>query len=266
METASSFKIPVKSKERVIRRALYLLLTLLVFVSLQADHSFANQPAPGKSEIVIDSDKKFAALSEGNRLRVLIQMLRAGRHELADRLLNEYPFRGKHARNRTLFIEGMILKARGKYGAAKNNFRTVLANDPDLSMVRMELAHTLYLSEEDTGAKHHLELLKSSAPTTDTARQFDRFIDAIDERNPWSLNAYFSLAPSTNFNNGTTQNIIFINGLPFRLNGNSRKKSGIGVRGGANGSYVLRAGKDLDIIASGRPQLHRIQERTHSTT
>ena len=198
--------------------------------------------------MVIDSDAKFAALPENQRLRVLLQMIRAKRHDLADRLLNTYPFQGKHAHNRTLYVEGLILKARGNNAGAIANFRQALAADPKLSMVRMELAHTLYLTEQDSGAKHHLELLRSSAPTIDTAKQFDRFIDAVDARNPWSLDAYVSLAPSTNFNNGTSEQVVFINGLPFRLNSESQRKSGLGVRGGVNGSYTLRTGKDLDII------------------
>jgi tetratricopeptide (TPR) repeat protein len=253
----------VKSKERVTRRALYLFVGLLATLLLPATAEAQQPRAPGaQAPIVIDSDEKFAALSEGQRLRILIEMIHAGRHDLADRLLHAYPFREKHARNRTLFIEGMILKARGNHAAAIANFRSALADDPDLSLVRMELAHSLYATEQDDGARHHLELLQAAAPTTDTAKQFDRFIDTIDARRPWTLNAYVSLAPSTNFNNGTSERIIFINGLPFAISGNSREKSGIGVRGGANGSYKLRAGKDLDIVASAGLNFTEYDENT----
>ena len=105
--------VTVLSKERVTRRALYLflgcLICFLALVSQQPAH--AAQPSPTGPGIVIDSDTKFAALPEGQRLQLLIQMIRSGRHRLADRLLNTYPFKGKHAVNRTLFIEGMILTA-----------------------------------------------------------------------------------------------------------------------------------------------------------
>lgn len=247
MPQKAAVQYPVLSKGRVTRRALYLLLGCALAVIPQLTAHAATTTSSAKQ--VIDSDAKFAALTEGQRIRVLIQMIRVGRHELADRLLNSYPFKGKHAVNRTLFIEGMILKAGGNNQGAITNYRRALADDPKLSLVRMELAHTLYLTEQDDGAKHHLSLLRDSAPSVDTAKQFDRFIDRVDARNPWSLDAYFSLAPSTNFNNGSSEEIIFINDMPFRLSANSVEKSGIGVRGGVNGSYTLRTGKGLDFIA-----------------
>lgn len=236
---------------RAARRALYLFLTtiLAAFTLISSASSQAKQPPPPAPSITIDSDAKFAIQPEKVRLKLLISMVRARRHQLAARLLTSYPFTGPHARNRTLFIEGIILKSRNDIKGATGKFRSALADDPNLSLVRMELAHTLYLAKQDDGAKHHLELLRSSAPTIETGKQFDGFIDAIDARDPWSLDAYVSLAPSTNFNNGTSEEIIIINGLPFRLSRNSRGKSGIGYRGGANGSHALRTGKSLDFIA-----------------
>ena len=251
MSSAAFCETKGLSKKRVTRRAFYLFLNLLAASTAPflVPSVQSAQPSPQQPQIVVDSDDKYLALTEGQRVRILVQMIHAGRATLADRLLNTYPFKGKHARNRTLFIEGMILKVNGDQKAAIANFRSALADDPNLSLVRMELAHSLYSTKQDDGAKHHLTLLRDSAPSVDTSKQFDRFIDAVDARNPWSLDAYFSLAPSTNFNNGSSEEIIFIDGLPFRLSANSVEKSGIGFRGGVNGSYTLRAGKDLDFIA-----------------
>ncbi len=244
--------VSVWSKERVIRRALYLFLAGLIILctfpaTLPAQAKQAAKPNPST---IIDSDQKYAQLPDKIRLKILLKMIRSGRHEFAARLIAAYPFSGRRARNRTLFVEGMILKARGDLDGAIGKFRSVLADDPNLSLVRMELAHTLFLAERDDSAKHHLELLRASAPTTNAAKQFDRFIDAIDARDPWTFDAYVSLAPSTNFNNGTSKQTIILNGLPFQISANSQEKSGIGVRGGANGSYTLRAGKTVDLIAS----------------
>ena len=87
-----------------------------------------------------------------------------------------------------------------------------------------------------------------AAPTPDLAKQFDRFIDAVDARRPWKLSAYVSMAPSTNFNNGTDEKLIPFGSGYLVINENSRKKSGIGIKGGANASYSFRPAKDLSLV------------------
>ena len=198
-------------------------------------------PAPAVRKV------DFATLSNTTRLRFLLQLIKRGRYKLAARLLKIAPFTGKHGPNRILFVEGMIAKAGRDLKTARDKFRTALASDPGLGMVRAELAHTLYVLGEDTAAKHHLNLLTGAAPTPALAKTFEGFINAIDKRRPWRFNAYAAMAPSTNFTNGTTQETVLVGGIPFQIAGNARKKSGIGVRAGANGGYTFRPGKDLSV-------------------
>lgn len=227
-----------------------MLAALLAAVFAPALSHASQAPALQHSKIIVKSEQDFASLDDRNRFRVMLRLVKSGNHDIAGQLLRKYPLQGKFAQPRTLFLEGMIAKGRNDYRLASKKFRSALAIDPNLSLVRAELAHTLYLLEEDDGARHHLNLLKSSAPNAVVARQFDNFIDAIDARRPWTFDAYISMAPSTNFNNGTSEEIIIVNGLPFRITGNSREKSGVGIRGGANAGYTLRAGKDLDFIVA----------------
>jgi len=191
---------------------------------------------------------EFSKLNEQQRLRILIQMIRSGAFDEAERLLKTHPLKGDYSANRTLFLEGIIAKGRKQYEIAVQKFRAALASDPKLTMVRAELAHTLFITGQDDGAKHHFQLLSGAAPNRDLATQFDRFIEAVDARRPWRLSAYFSIAPSTNFNNGTNSRLIPFGGGFLVVNDNSRKKSGIGVRGGANASYTFDVGKDLSLV------------------
>ena len=230
-------------KERPLNGALAVVL-VAAFLSVSTTPSWS-QAAPIQTGA---SDTSFAAVPENKRFRILLRMVKAGVTDEAERLLKATPFTSKHAQNRTLFLNGLIAKSRGDYDLAEKDFRTVLANDPKLTMVRAELAHTLFLAKKDDSAKHHLQLLSEAAPTPEAAKQFDRFIDAIDARRPWKLSAYASMAPSTNFNNGTSRKTILIGGLPFTVDANSRVKSGIGYRGGANASYTFHPGKDLSLI------------------
>ncbi len=239
---------PSKRKPgRAARRVFGLVLAGLAALATAGLDAHAATPTGKSDRITVSSDAEFAALQEKHRLHTLIRMIQTGRAALAERLLAKYPFTGPLAPNRTLFLNGMIAKARGNLDDAVTSYRAALADNPSLSLVRMELAHTLFLKEEDTGAKHHLEILKSAAPTIQTSKQFDRFIDGIDARRPWAFDAYVSVAPSTNYNNGTSTRMININGVTFSPD--NREKSGIGIRGGANGSYRFRLAKDVDLIA-----------------
>jgi len=220
----------------------------------------------GPLSVPDETKVSFAQLPEKKRLHILVNLVRNKQHEAAATLLAAAPFKGKFGRNRNLFVQGLIEKARGNLEKAARIYRTALADDPNLSMVRMELAATLYALHEDDGARHHLDLLKSAAPTPELARNFNDFIAAIDARRPWSFNVYAAIAPSTNFTNGTTEEIILIGGLPFVISSDSRKKSGIGMKGGANAGYRLDITDDLAAIVGGGVNFTQYDGRAFDTT
>lgn len=190
-------------------------------------------------------------MNEAQRVRLLIELTKRDNPDLAEYLLETYPLESKHAANRTLFVEGMILKARTKYSAAARKFRAALADDPSLTLVRAELAETLHLMGDDDSAKHHLDLLLGVAPTAEQARDIENFIEAIDAQRPFTFNAYVSLAPSTNINNGTRNNVIYIDGLPFAIDSQSKQKSGVGVGAGFNAGYTKRLDEYMTAVVAG---------------
>ncbi len=208
--------------------------------------------AAARLDVPAATRTEFARLPAGKRLKILVALIRDNQPDAAEQLLRAAPFDGEFAQNRNLFITGMIERARGNLEHAAEIYRTVLANDPNLTMVRLELAATLHALDQTEGAKHHLELLKGAAPTPELARNFGDFIAAIDASRPWSFNAWLSLAPSTNFNNGTALEYHSLFGLTGTIGELSRKKSGIGIKGGANAAYVFELGNKLQaIVATG---------------
>ena len=128
---------------------------------------------------------------------------------MAESLLKRYPLTGEFGPNRQLFIEGLILKARGNLTGAAKKYRAALADDPGLTLVRSELAQTLFTLQDDDSAKHHLNLLMAEAPDEYQAQGIRSFIDAIDARRPFTFSAYVSVAPSTNVNNGSSNETIY---------------------------------------------------------
>ena len=107
----------------------------------------------------------YTAAPEEQRVMILVKLTKSGQPDAAEVLLSDNPLRGPYAANRTLFIEGLILKAKGDLTGAATKFRAALADDPGLTLVRSELAQTLVMLEEDDSAKHHLQLLAAEAPT-----------------------------------------------------------------------------------------------------
>ncbi|MBL8907462.1 MAG: DUF560 domain-containing protein [Rhizobiales bacterium] len=230
---------------RVIRRALYCAILALLLVGQGGGAALA-AVEPTDEQIAV-----YEAMNEAQRVKLLIELTKRDNPDLAEYLLKAYPLTGQYAENRTLFIEGMILKARKKYSAAAKKFRAALADDPTLTLVRAELAETLYLMGDDDSAKHHLDLLLGVAPTAEQARNIEDFIAAIDARRPFTMNAYVSLAPSTNINNGTKKNVIYIDGLPFVIDSQSKQKSGVGIGAGFNAGYSKRLDEYMTAVVAG---------------
>jgi outer membrane protein len=224
-------------------------VAVLLTASVPATAQAVPQPAPPtQAELAA-----YQARPDAEKSRLLIELAMGGDHEFAERLLKEFPLQGEFAANRTKFIEGLIKRGRGDLTGAAKTFRAVLANDPSLTLVRAELAKTLTALDQDDSAKHHLELLAAEAPDAEQAAAIKSFIDRIDAKRPFTLRGYVSAAPSSNLNNGSNHEKIYI---PFggREVGFTPEKqeSGVGVAAGVSGAFTKRLGnKVIGVLAGG---------------
>lgn len=226
-------------------RTVFCALSFLLFASATALVAKVVEPSPQQIT-------EYEASNEATRVKLLVRLAKSGQHELAASLLKRYPLSGKFGRNRHLFIEGLILKARGNLTGAAKNYRAALADDPSLTLVRAELAQTLFQLEEDDSAKHHLNLLMAEAPNEYEAQGIRSFIDTIDARRPFTFNAYVSVAPSTNVNNGSINETVYdANGNPGDIDPDSRAQSGIGFSTGLSAGYSHRLGNDFSVVMGG---------------
>jgi thioredoxin-like negative regulator of GroEL len=162
----------------------------------------------GTAELTAEQVEDYERVDDSQRVKLLIHLAISGRQDLAETLLSRYPLQGKHAANRTLFIQGLILKADGDLTGAAKKFRSSLADDPKLTLVRAELAKTLVELEQDDSATHHLRLLAADAPTEQDAAGIRAFVDKVDARRPYRFNAYIAAAPSSNVNNGSSHSTV----------------------------------------------------------
>lgn len=227
-------------------RTVFCALSFLLFASAATLAAKVVEPSPQQIA-------EYEALPESTRVKLLINLAKSGQHDLAESLIKRYPLTGQFGKNRQLFVEGLILKARGNLTGAAKNYRTALADDPSLTLVRAELAQTLFQLEEDDSAKHHLNLLMAEAPNEYEAQGIRSFIDTIDARRPFTFNAYVSVAPSTNVNNGSSNKTIYapLWGVEMDIDDNSREQSGIGFSTGFSAGYAHRLGNDFSVVLGG---------------
>jgi outer membrane protein len=223
----------------------------LLFGALIACAAF--QPKELAAAVPPDAIVQFERLPEPERVRALISLAKQGHPEEAAEFLKRFPLQGDHANNRTIYIEGLILRAEGKLRDAAVKFRKALANDPSLTLVRADLAQTLYDLEENGAAKHHLQLLEAEAPSEEAAAGIRAFIDQIDTRKPYSISTYVSFAPTTNINNGTRNTKVWCeicNGY-LDIDNSGREKKALGISLGVSGSFNYEIAEDLRAIVSG---------------
>ena len=199
-------------------------------------------------QLTAEQTASYQQMDENTRVRLLIDLARQGQHETVAVLMQRYPLTGPLAANRTLFLQGMIAKGRGKLTLATEKFRAALAADPSLTLVRAELAETLFLLEEDDSAKHHLSLLMGAAPNETAASGIKSFIDRIDARRPYTISAFVSVAPSTNINNGTQNKKIYDDLGVATVSTESRAQSGIGLSAGLDAGYSKRLSEDIAAV------------------
>jgi outer membrane protein len=191
----------------------------------------------------------YEQISETERIKLLMGLAKSAEADQVTYLLKKYPLQGPYAANRTLYLEGMVLKTKGEYTAAARNFRSALASDPKLTLVRSELAETLIILQQDDSALHHLRLLAADAPDQTTASGLRSFIDQIDARTPYKFSSYISFAPSTNLNSGSKHTTVYSPALNMNFDV-EQPKSGMGFASGFNAAYSQRLGDDFMVVGS----------------
>ncbi|MFA5122675.1 surface lipoprotein assembly modifier [Zavarzinia sp.] len=136
------------------------------------------------------------------------------------------------------FRQGLLAVAAGQYDDAAQIFDDILARDPDLVRVRLELARALFLAgDQDDRARFQFERVLAGDLPEAVKQNVERFLDAIRQRRSWTLEAEVAIVPDSNINGGANSREVNIGGLPFFLNESSAKKSGVGLLTSVNGSY-----------------------------
>jgi outer membrane protein len=240
---------------------------LLCIVASGAAYA-AEPPAPsGQYASVEQIEANWASYALDQKFPLLEQLLITGRADVAARLLPQVRPVTAADKKQLRFYTAMVAKAQGRPREAIPIFRELLAADPHFARVRLELARTLFEVQDDEAAKHHFELvLGGSAAQPDLSNTVKEYLSALSSRRRWEFSSYVSIAPSTNLNQGSSNKVIELNGLPFVLSDNNQKKSGIGVVTGFQGGYNLPLTGSLDLVTTAGLHVKRYSQKDFNDT
>lgn len=212
----------------------------LVFVAVATAPAFSTsasaQPAP-----------RVATLSPAETLALAEQLVTAGEFDQAKAVLQalEQSASPRVDQVQVQFLLGMIALGESDYLRARDVFRRILETRPDLPRVRLELARSLYMLEEDDAAAYHFRLALAQAPSPEVAANIERFLTSIESRRVHAFSFAMAVAPDTNVNSGTTADSVNLFGfLPADLSRDAQETSGVGLKTSLSAAWLPHLSAD----------------------
>lgn len=149
------------------------------------------------------------------------------------------------------FLWGTWYSACGDYDHAIERYRAVLARNPSLNRVRLDLARAFFMDGDYAVAEYHFRLAEAAGLPPQVQANVDKMMDEIKRRKKWTAAASFGLAPSTNINYATTAQTVNIYGTPYQLTQDSQKTSGVGAVGSISASYQAPMTDNTRMVVGG---------------
>jgi tetratricopeptide (TPR) repeat protein len=152
-----------------------------------------------------------------------------------------------------LFLSGLIALSEENYSRAADLFSRLLAQKPDMVRVRLEYARALFLDKKYNAAEREFRRARAGDLPPEVNANIDKYLSFIRYLKTWNMNVSIAVAPDTNINGAPGLHQIDLFGIPFQLDDQARKASGVGVVIEAGGEYTplvaerikLRAGLQL---------------------
>ena len=185
--------------------------------------------------------------------RLLVQ---AGRFEHARAFLVRARPANEEESIERLFLLGRIEMRLGRPGLAAEHFEAILAQRPDLTRVRLELARAYFLTGDDDKARHHFNASLADELPSSVEAAVESFLRGLDTRKRWSVSLSASLLPETR---RPDREEVLIGGVPFRLSEDARASSGVGALLSTGASFSPAISDDLRgvLAASAAAKIYR---------
>jgi hypothetical protein len=172
-------------------------------------------------------------LSRDQFIALIEQLIRSGKTAEAERLLLQLPDEGPAAPDKH-FLLGQIAGFRGDWHQAEAHYRWILARDPNLHRVRLELARALFNRRNFDAADYHFRLVAAAEVPEAVRRNIAVFLDRMRREQWWRGTFQLAILPDSNINEGPNRSEVQIFGLPFQLSREAQETSGIGLQTAAD--------------------------------
>ncbi|WKS99747.1 surface lipoprotein assembly modifier [Gallibacterium salpingitidis] len=141
-----------------------------------------------------------------------------------------------------LFAESVLAKAQQDYTTAIRLLREILAQNPALNPVRIELAKVLFLDQQNNEAEMQFKQAKSDHIPPQVEQLINLYLNAIQQRNSWYsyINTYYVQTKNVN-NTASSRNI---ENTGFIKNDDMLPQSAHGI------AFNLTIGKDSNLSQS----------------
>ena len=211
-----------------MRLPLALILVCALLVGTAAAQ--AERPPAPTAEALIEAARVALAKGELDNAEFLLEGVKPGEGDIDD----------------LDFLHGSVALRRGDWQAAVARFRAMLARNPDLPRVRLDLALAYFQAGEDRQAAYHFRLALGDVDLPPIVRaRAVAFLDQIRRRKSWSVTGSLALAPDSNINAATSARQVALFGLPARLSDDARQTSGVGVSANIQSGYEGRLSEAL---------------------
>ena len=217
---------------RYVKWHALMLLAPLLIVAAAPGLAWAQEAPPPEisTELMIEAARAALAKGELDDAEFLLEGVEPNKRNIDD----------------LDFLHGSIALRRGEWQAAIARFRAMLARNPNLPRVRLDLALAYFQAGEDRQAAYHFRLALGAKdlPPIVRARAL-AFLDRIRRRKSWSISGSLALAPDTNINAATSARQVALFGLPAQLSDDARQTSGVGLSANILGGYEGRISEAL---------------------
>lgn len=159
-------------------------------------------------------------------------LVRARRFDEADVLIQALG-QAPEMRLQSRFLEGYSASEKGNFAHAADIFKAILTDDPKQTRVRLELARAMLGLGQSAGADRQFRLAEQDGELPpDVARAVRGAREVIRSRRAWRLDVDLGIAPDTNINNATANDVVTVyfgdSTLPVELDDDARQRSGVG--------------------------------------
>ncbi len=144
-----------------------------------------------------------------------------------------------------LFLLGLAETRLGQYRSAADRFESILARQPGLTRVRLELAQVYHTMGREAEARQHFTASLADPLPTTVKEAVETYLDRLDVRRRWSASLSLSVLPETNPTRKTHQRTVRIGGLPFTFEEDARAAPGTGwlINAGTRYSPMIGEGR-----------------------